>query len=112
MIVVSNREPYIQRHNKDQIVCVQAANGLWPAAMPISPPAEPSYILRRVWLTRQLEQEYYYGISNEGLWPCRMAVVASALRAYACRCPPDLECPTLCGSIAGPLFAVEKNDMG
>ena len=33
-----------------------------------------SYTLRRVWLDKQLESEYYYGLANEGLWPlCHVA---------------------------------------
>lgn len=30
---------------------------------------EPQYILRRVWLTKEQEDGYYYGLANEGLWP-------------------------------------------
>jgi trehalose 6-phosphate synthase len=38
------------------------------------PPGEESYVLRRVWLTREEEQGYYYGFANEGLWPlCHIA---------------------------------------
>ena len=38
------------------------------------PPDDPSYTLRRVWLTKQEEQGYYYGLANEGLWPlCHIA---------------------------------------
>jgi trehalose 6-phosphate synthase len=38
------------------------------------PPGEGSYTLRRVWLSREEEQGYYYGFANEGLWPlCHMA---------------------------------------
>ena len=38
------------------------------------PPGEESYLLRRVWLTEEEEQGYYYGFSNEGLWPlCHVA---------------------------------------
>jgi trehalose 6-phosphate synthase len=33
------------------------------------PPEDPSYTLRRVWLTKEEEQGYYYGIANEALWP-------------------------------------------
>jgi trehalose 6-phosphate synthase len=33
------------------------------------PPANPMYRLRRVWLNEHEEQGYYYGFSNEGLWP-------------------------------------------
>ena len=38
------------------------------------PPERPSYTLRRVWLSREEEQGYYYGFANEGLWPlCHIA---------------------------------------
>ena len=38
------------------------------------PPGNPEYALKRVWLTREEEQGYYYGLSNEGLWPlCHIA---------------------------------------
>jgi len=33
------------------------------------PPDEPAYSLKRVWLTKEEENGYYYGFSNEGLWP-------------------------------------------
>jgi len=33
------------------------------------PPEDNRYILKRVWLTKEEEQGYYYGFSNEGLWP-------------------------------------------
>jgi trehalose 6-phosphate synthase len=33
------------------------------------PPDDPRYTLKRVWLTPEEEQGYYYGFSNEGLWP-------------------------------------------
>jgi trehalose 6-phosphate synthase len=37
------------------------------------PPDDPMYTLRRIWLTKQQEDGYYYGLSNEGLWPlCHM----------------------------------------
>ncbi len=37
------------------------------------PPEEPRYTLRRVWLTKEEEDAYYYGYSNEALWPlCHM----------------------------------------
>ena len=46
------------------------------------PPDDPSYTLRRVWLTKEQEQGYYYGFSNEGLWPlCHLAYVRPAFRA-------------------------------
>jgi Trehalose-6-phosphate synthase len=38
------------------------------------PPDEPIYTLRRMWLTKEEENHYYYGFSNEGLWPlCHIA---------------------------------------
>ena len=46
------------------------------------PPDDPSYTLRRVWLSPDQEQGYYYGFSNEGLWPlCHLAYVRPAFRA-------------------------------
>src|SRR6185312_7001703 len=33
------------------------------------PPDDPRYTLRRVWLTKEQEQGYYYGLSNTALWP-------------------------------------------
>ena len=33
------------------------------------PPEAPMYTLRRVWLPKRIEDEYYYGLANEGLWP-------------------------------------------
>jgi trehalose 6-phosphate synthase len=38
------------------------------------PPDRPSYTLRRVWLTEEEEQGYYYGCANGALWPlCHIA---------------------------------------
>ncbi|MFO1296788.1 MAG: trehalose-6-phosphate synthase [Rubrivivax sp.] len=43
--------------------------------------AESSYWLRRVWLTPEEEQGYYYGFANEGLWPlCHVAHVRPTFR--------------------------------
>jgi len=33
------------------------------------PPGDERYILKRVWLSKEEEEGYYYGFSNEGLWP-------------------------------------------
>jgi len=33
------------------------------------PPDEPSYTLRRIWLSAEEEKRYYNGFANEGLWP-------------------------------------------
>lgn len=102
LIVVSNREPYIHSRQDGQIRCSRPASGMAAALDPILrasggvwvahgsgnadrmtvdaddhvrvPPEAPSYTLRRVWLPKKLEKEYYYGLSNEGLWPmCHVA---------------------------------------
>ena len=102
MIAVSNREPYIHRRNGAKIECIQPASGLTVALDPILratggtwiahgsgdadrlavdarnhvavPPDAPSYTLRRVWLSEDTEERYYYGLANEGLWPlCHIA---------------------------------------
>ena len=110
LYVVSNREPYIHNHTP-QGVRVQvpasglvtalepslcACNGTWIAhgsgsadremsdeqgRLP-APPDEPRYTLRRVWLTEEQEQGYYYGFANEGLWPlCHIAHARPTFRA-------------------------------
>jgi len=102
MIVVSNREPYMHIHEGKEIKCIVPASGMITAMEPILkacsglwiaagtgdadketadsqgkvevPPEEPKYTLRRLWLTKEEEKHYYYGFSNEGLWPlCHIA---------------------------------------
>jgi len=102
MIVVSNREPYMHIHDGKEIKCIVPASGMITAMEPILkacsglwiasgsgdadketvnkhgkvevPPEEPKYTLRRLWLTKEEEQHFYYGFSNEGLWPlCHIA---------------------------------------
>ena len=96
-IVVANREPFIHRYVGDQIVVIKPASGMVTAIDPIMdasggtwiahgngdadidvvdafdrirvPPDNPTYTLRRVWLTKEQEQGFYYGLANEGLWP-------------------------------------------
>jgi trehalose-6-phosphate synthase len=110
VIIVSNREPYIHNFDADHRPIVQvpasgmvtalepimrACSGVWIAhgAGPADretvdrldhirvPPDDPSYTLRRVWLSEEEEQGYYYGFSNEGLWPlCHLAYVRPAFR--------------------------------
>ena len=41
------------------------------------PPDDPAYTLRRVWLTHEQEQGYYYGFSQRGY----LAAMSSGLRA-------------------------------
>jgi alpha,alpha-trehalose-phosphate synthase [UDP-forming] len=99
IIVVANREPYIHRYtgNDDEIECARPASGMAAALDPVMrasggvwvghgsgdadrrtvddhdrvrvPPEDPSYTLRRVWLSKEQEEGYYHGLANEGLWP-------------------------------------------
>lgn len=110
VIVVSNREPYIHdRGPDDQVVVRRPASGLVTAVEPVMracsgtwvahgsgsadrqvvdahdrvavPPGTREYTLRRVWLTPEEEQGYYYGFANEGLWPlCHVAHVRPVFR--------------------------------
>ena len=102
LFVVSNREPYLHKRDGKNIVVevpasglvtalepvLQATNGTWIAHGSADadretvdqhdrlrvPPDDPRYTLRRVWLTEEEENGYYYGFSNEGLWPlCHIA---------------------------------------
>jgi trehalose-6-phosphate synthase len=110
VLIVSNREPYIHNYSADHQPVVQVpASGMVTALEPIVracagtwiahgagpadrdtvdrfdhirvPPDDPAYTLRRVWLTPEQEQGYYYGFSNEGLWAlCHLAYVRPAFR--------------------------------
>lgn len=102
LFVVSNREPYVhtQRGRSVQVSVppsglitalepvLRACHGTWVAHGGGSadrdfvdrnnrlqvPPDDPQYTLRRVWLTKEEEEGYYYGFANEGLWPlCHIA---------------------------------------
>jgi len=102
MLVVSNREPYMHIHEGKEIKCIVPASGMITAMEPILkacsglwiasgtgnadketvdkndklevPPEEPKYTLKRLWLTKKEETHFYYGFSNEGLWPlCHIA---------------------------------------
>ena len=110
VIVVSNREPYIHEHAKDgRIVVKRPASGLVTAVEPVMracsgtwiahgsgdadrevvdandrvavPPGHDDYQLRRLWLSAEEEQGYYFGFANEGLWPlCHVAHVRPVFR--------------------------------
>ena len=99
LCVVSNREPYMHviDETSGETRCIRPASGVVTAIDPILracggtwiahgsgnadrkfvnsknklavPPEDNHYILKRVWLTKEEEQGYYYGFSNEGLWP-------------------------------------------
>ncbi|HEY6821462.1 MAG TPA: trehalose-6-phosphate synthase [Burkholderiales bacterium] len=111
VLIVSNREPYIHTRRKDNVIEIQRpASGLVTALEPIVracsgtwiahgagnadretvdkhdhvmvPPEHPSYRIRRVWLSREEEQGYYFGFANEGLWPlCHIAHTRPTFRA-------------------------------
>jgi len=96
-VVVSNREPYIHTYSGRNIACQVPASGLTVALDPVMrasggtwvahgsgdadretvdaanrvrvPPDDPSYTLKRVWLTKEDEEGFYYGFSNQALWP-------------------------------------------
>ncbi len=102
LIVISNREPYMHVRNGRLVECISPASGLVTALDPILkacsglwvahgagsadreavdsrdmvrvPPGDPQYDLKRIWLSQEEEEGYYYGLSNEGLWPlCHIA---------------------------------------
>jgi len=99
---VSNREPYehLREGNSirwsvppsglvtalDPVMC--ASDGVWIAQGTGDadresadewgrlrvPPDHPQYGLRRVWLTKEEEDGFYFGFANEGIWPlCHIA---------------------------------------
>jgi trehalose 6-phosphate synthase len=101
-VLVSNRQPYIHIFVEDEIKWYQPASGLVVALDPVLracggtwvahgsgsadkkvvdaknriqvPPDNPQYTLKRVWLSKDEEDGYYYGFSNEALWPlCHVA---------------------------------------
>jgi trehalose 6-phosphate synthase len=111
VVLVANREPYLHdRAPGGGLRVVHPASGLVTALEPVMracsgtwvahgsgpadreasdrhgrlrvPPGEESYSLRRVWLTSEEEQGYYYGFANEGLWPlCHVVHVRPTFRA-------------------------------
>lgn len=110
ILVVSNREPYIHAQTATGLQVSRPASGLVTAVEPVMracsgtwiahgsgsgdraavdrndrvkvPPSRPSYTLRRVWLSKEEEQGFYYGFANEGLWPlCHIAHVRPVFRS-------------------------------
>lgn len=111
IVILANREPYIHQRMEDGRIEVQhPASGLVTALEPIMracsgvwvahgngsadrdtvdshdhvrvPPEEESYHIRRVWLSEDEQQGYYYGFSNEGLWPlCHVAHARPVFRS-------------------------------
>lgn len=109
VIVISNREPYIHNRVDGHISLQTPASGLVSALEPVIracggtwiahgsgsgdretvdrndkiavPPDAPSYALRRIWISEEEQDGYYYGLANEGLWPlCHIAFVRPQFR--------------------------------
>lgn len=107
--VVSNRQPYIHYYSDNQIAVRRAVGGLVTALEPVMqschgiwvafgngdadrqvtdeygkiqvPAEDPSFTLKRVWLTKEEEQGYYSGFSNSAVWPlCHTTFVRPAFR--------------------------------
>ncbi|HEY1657618.1 MAG TPA: trehalose-6-phosphate synthase [Candidatus Sulfotelmatobacter sp.] len=110
LFVVSNREPYIHKRDGKEIHVTVPPSGLVTALEPVLnacdgtwiahgsgdadrevvdshdrlsvPPDDPRYTLRRLWLSKEEEEGYYYGFANEGLWPlCHIAHTRPIFRA-------------------------------
>jgi len=110
LFVVSNREPYIHQRSGKAVDVIVPPSGLVTALEPVLnacdgtwiahgsgdadaetvdaldrlrvPPDDPRYTLRRVWLSKEEEEGYYYGFANEGLWPlCHIAHTRPIFRA-------------------------------
>jgi trehalose 6-phosphate synthase len=110
LFVVSNREPYMHTRQGKSVQVIVPASGLVTALEPVLracdgtwlahgsgdadratvdafdklrvPPEDPHYTLRRVWLSKEEEEGYYYGFANEGLWPlCHIAHTRPLFRA-------------------------------
>jgi alpha,alpha-trehalose-phosphate synthase [UDP-forming] len=97
VIIVSNREPYIHSYEEEEVVWDKPASGLTIALDPVMkacggtwiaygggeadkevvdslnrvsvPPDNPRYSLKRIWLSKEAINSYYYGFCNEALWP-------------------------------------------
>src|SRR4030043_884429 len=110
LFVISTREPYSHIKKGKKIEYLVPASGLVTALEPVLkacggmwiaqgtgdadrdvvdgqnkirvPPENPEYVLKRVWLTKEEEEGYYYGFANEGLWPlCHIAHTRPSFRA-------------------------------
>ncbi|HEY3664806.1 MAG TPA: trehalose-6-phosphate synthase, partial [Polyangiaceae bacterium] len=110
IVILANREPYVHERTAEGVRFLHPASGLVTALEPVMracsgvwvghgsgsadretvdakdrvrvPPGEESYVIRRVWLSEAEENGYYYGFSNEGLWPlCHLAHARPVFRA-------------------------------
>ncbi len=97
LIVLSNREPYIHTMDEGRVLVRRPSGGAVTALDPVMkacggtwiahgsgsgdrkvvdknnkimvPEDDPKYTLKRLWLSKEEEKGYYYGFSNEALWP-------------------------------------------
>jgi trehalose 6-phosphate synthase len=96
LVVVSNRQPYIHKFVKGKIQCLKGPGGVITALDPVMqelkglwvscgagdadkyvadnskvkvPPDNPTYVLKYVWLSKEENLGYYFGFSNQALWP-------------------------------------------
>jgi trehalose-6-phosphate synthase len=110
LFAVSNREPYEHTHQGSSISWSVPPSGLVTALEPVLragdgtwiaqgtgnadretadehgrlrvPPDHPQYTLRRVWLSKEEEEGFYFGFANEGIWPlCHIAHTRPIFRA-------------------------------
>jgi trehalose 6-phosphate synthase/phosphatase len=110
LCVIANREPCIHNKKGRYIETLFPASGLVTAVEPIVraceglwiahgsgtadretadkdgiigvPPENPEYFLKRIWLTKEEEERYYYGLANEGIWPlCHIAHTRPVFRS-------------------------------
>lgn len=102
LVIVANRETYVHEHVDGHVQVIQPPGGLVTAIDPILqatggvlvaqgsgsadreasdskgrvrvPPEDPAYTIRRLWFSEEEINGYYFGFSNEALWPlCHMA---------------------------------------
>ncbi len=97
LVAVSNRQPFSHIQKSGKVVCQRQPGGLVTALNPVMsavggtwvatggsvedravldadnkvavPSDTPSYFLKRVFLSKEEADAYYYGYCNEGLWP-------------------------------------------
>jgi len=95
-VVASNRQPYIHKLSRGKIESTKGPGGVITALDPIMqevgglwlccssgeadklmakdskvevPPHKPSYKVKYIWLSKEENLGYYFGYSNQGLWP-------------------------------------------
>ena len=97
LVLASNREPYIHIYKEGKVDYIRPVGGAVTALDPVMracggvwvasgsgpadkkvvdrkgeirvPPERPKYTLKRIWLTKEEEDGYYFGFSNEAIWP-------------------------------------------